>query len=81
MFALWAHRDEPSYPRIPVIRWNDRYQPGGGPGTGPAPYPTYQRPTFPDRQTIPTYQPPLPPPVDSEPVDPQVRAVNAPGRA
>ncbi|QTI88797.1 M48 family metalloprotease [Streptomyces sp. AgN23] len=71
MFALWAHRDEPSYPRIPVIRWNDRYQPGGGPGTGPAPYPTYQRPTFPDRQTIPTYQPPLPPPIHIEPVIPR----------
>ncbi|MGW7618999.1 M48 family metalloprotease [Streptomyces antimycoticus] len=70
-FALWANKDEPSYPRIPVTRWNDRYQPGGGTGTDPAPYPTYQRPTFPDRQTIPTYQPPLPPPVHIEPVIPR----------
>ncbi|MBU3870613.1 M48 family metalloprotease [Streptomyces sp. 4503] len=70
-FALWAHKDEPSYPRIPVTRWNDRYQPGGGTGTDPAPYPTYQRPTFPDRPTIPTYQPPLPPPIHIEPVIPR----------
>ncbi|GAA3363136.1 hypothetical protein GCM10017744_056650 [Streptomyces antimycoticus] len=70
-FALWANKDEPSYPRIPVTRWNDRYQPGGGTGTDPAPYPTYQRPTFPDRQTIPTYQPPLPPPIHIEPVIPR----------
>ncbi|MFE5120632.1 M48 family metalloprotease [Streptomyces sp. NPDC056669] len=70
-FALWAHKDEPSYPRIPVTRWNDRYQPGGGTGTGPAPYPTYQRPTFTDRPTIPTYQPPLPPPIHIDPVIPR----------
>ncbi|MGW4072769.1 M48 family metalloprotease [Streptomyces asiaticus] len=68
-FALWANKDEPSYPRIPVTRWNDRYQPGGGTGTDPAPYPTYQRPTFPE--TIPTYQPPLPPPIHIEPVIPR----------
>ncbi|MEV5773803.1 M48 family metallopeptidase [Streptomyces antimycoticus] len=70
-FALWANKGEPSYPRIPVTRWNDRYQPGGGTGTDPAPYPTYQRPTLPDRQTIPTYQPPLPPPIHIEPVIPR----------
>ncbi|MFI0767362.1 M48 family metallopeptidase [Streptomyces sp. NPDC021218] len=70
-FALWANKDEPSYPRIPVTRWNDRYQPGGGTGTDPAPYPTYQRPTFPDRPTVPTYQPPLPPPIHIEPVIPR----------
>ncbi|MCG0288883.1 M48 family metalloprotease [Streptomyces sp. PSAA01] len=62
-FALWAHKDEPSYPRIPVTRWNDRYQPGGGTGTVPVPYPTYA--------TRPTYQPPLPPPVHIEPVIPR----------
>ncbi len=70
-FALWAHKEEPSYPRIPVTRWNDRYQPGGGTGTDPAPYPTYQRPTFPDRPAIPTYQVPLPPPIHIEPVIPR----------
>ncbi|MEU1942608.1 M48 family metalloprotease [Streptomyces sp. NPDC020125] len=72
-FALWAHKDEPSYPRIPVTRWNDRYQPGGGTGTGPAPYPTYQRPTFPDRPTIPTYRlpPPSMPSIHIEPVIPR----------
>ncbi|AEM88148.1 M48 family metalloprotease [Streptomyces violaceusniger] len=70
-FALWANKDEPSYPRIPVTRWNDRYQPGGGTGTDPAPYPTYQRPTFPDRPTVPTYQIPLPPPIHIDPVIPR----------
>ncbi|ASQ95417.1 M48 family metalloprotease [Streptomyces sp. 11-1-2] len=73
MFALWANRDEPSYPRIPVTRWNDRYQPGGGTGTEPAPYPTYGQPTFPDRPTIPTYRlpPPSIPSIHIEPVIPR----------
>ncbi|AQW51656.1 M48 family metalloprotease [Streptomyces violaceusniger] len=73
MFALWANRDEPSYPRIPVTRWNDRYQPGGGTGTEPAPYPTYGQPTFPDRPTIPTYRlpPPSMPSIHIEPVIPR----------
>ncbi|MFD8095926.1 M48 family metalloprotease [Streptomyces malaysiensis] len=57
--ALWANSDDPSYPRVPVTRWTDRYQPGGGTGTEPAPFPTYQQPTFPARPTIPTFQ--LPP--------------------
>ncbi|MEV6133539.1 M48 family metalloprotease [Streptomyces violaceusniger] len=73
MFALWAHKDEPSYPRIPVTRWNDRYQPGGGTGTEPAPYPTYGQPTFPARPTIPTYRlpPPSMPSIHIEPVIPR----------
>ncbi|MGW7657570.1 M48 family metalloprotease, partial [Streptomyces tendae] len=54
-FVLWANRDEPSYPGTPVTRWNDRYQPGGGTGTGPTPFPTYQRPTFPAWPTPPAY--------------------------
>lgn len=57
--VLWANSDEPSYPRVPVTRWTDRYQPGGGTGTEPAPFPTYQQPTFPARPTIPTFR--LPP--------------------
>ncbi|MGV9849958.1 M48 family metalloprotease [Streptomyces sp. NPDC003442] len=54
-FVLWANRDEPSYPGTPVTRWNDRYQPGGGTGTEPTPFPTYQRPTFPAWPTPPAY--------------------------
>ncbi|MBD3004491.1 M48 family metalloprotease [Streptomyces sp. 5-10] len=62
-FVLWANRDEPSYPGTPVTRWNDRYQPGGGTGTEPGPYPTYQQPTFPAWPTPPAYRlPPRPVP-------------------
>ncbi|WP_413101865.1 M48 family metalloprotease [Streptomyces sp. Inha503] len=72
-FVLWANRDEPSYPGTPVTRWNDRYQPGGGAGTEPTPFPTYQRPTFPAWPTPPAYRLPSGsvPSIHIEPVIPR----------
>ncbi|MEU4893787.1 M48 family metallopeptidase [Streptomyces sp. NPDC044780] len=73
MLALWANRDEPSYPGTPVTRWNNPYQPGGGTGTAPAPFPTYGFPTTPVWPTPPAYRLPSPslPSIDIKPLLPR----------